>query len=233
MGICFYSSLFSERWSDRNVPRWSKHSQCFFLLFHRGNDTFAVDFITSISLFPFWCWSLITQPMLQLGSCCYDTSHSSHMLKFMTSFRSHEIKSLGFIFFALFLFQCFDFLAPFYFRFELALVSWLFSLFLYHSFISLFPEVFQFIPIWAQLITYFTCTHLILFFPSQNIYMISCTNIVIESKNRMWVKSLKRFSSANIDGKKINHQKKVEKLARVRRKKKLAMRKGRKNKVIQ
>lgn len=31
-------------------------------------------------------------------SLLFTTSHSSHMLKFMTSFQSHEIKSLGFIF---------------------------------------------------------------------------------------------------------------------------------------
>lgn len=72
--------------------------------FFRANDTFVVGFITvahfshhlSLSL-PFFLPSnnffhcQLVQPF-------YDTSHSSHMLKFMTSFRSHEIKSLGFIF---------------------------------------------------------------------------------------------------------------------------------------
>lgn len=55
---------------------------------HDENDTFEVSgFLFQPSTF-----------FLSHFSLLFTTSHSSHMLKFMTSFRSHEIKSLGFIF---------------------------------------------------------------------------------------------------------------------------------------
>lgn len=67
----------------------------------RANDTFVVGFITvPPHLIAYLLRSLITFRVLWLEKLrpFHDTTHSSHMLKFMTSFRSHEIKPLGFIF---------------------------------------------------------------------------------------------------------------------------------------
>lgn len=55
----------------------------------------------------------------------FTTSHSSHMLKFMTSFQSHEIKSLGFIFL--------PFFPPWFFLFSLAISLALFFSFSHFS----------------------------------------------------------------------------------------------------
>lgn len=64
----------------------------------------------------------------------FTTSHSSHMLKFMTSFRSHEIKSLGFIFFYLF-FLCFTLISLCPPCVWIHFPSWLFStLYLWYCF---------------------------------------------------------------------------------------------------
>lgn len=79
----------------------------------RANDTFVVGFITvPPHLIAYLLRSLITFRVLWLEKLrpFHDTTHSSHMLKFMTSFRSHEIKPLGFIFCSNFFPQYLDFL---------------------------------------------------------------------------------------------------------------------------